>query len=150
MFDETQVTKVDALQGSIREFRSELAARKEGKPPTATYEEFIGKSRKRSTELMAHLKTKAMKTENSKEHYIEIMRDIEGVNYQLANLNTALPPDVIDEKLGSIEKEIIPLTQQTPYTLLMMRVVEIGLPLFLSLFSIFFVMRYSPHRETEP
>ena len=143
MFDETQVTKVDALQGSIREFRSELAARKEGKPPTATYEEFIGKARKRSTELMAHLKTKAMKTENSKEHYIEIMRDIEGVNYQLANLNTALPPDVIDEKLGSIEKEIIPLTQQTPYTLLMMRVVEIGLPLLLSLFSIFFVMRYS-------
>ena len=37
----------------------------------------------------------------------------------------------------------MPLTQQTPYTLLMMRVVEIGLPLLLSIFSIFFVLRYS-------
>ena len=37
----------------------------------------------------------------------------------------------------------MPLTKQTPYTLLMMRVVEIGLPLLLSIFSIFFLLRYS-------
>jgi GPH family glycoside/pentoside/hexuronide:cation symporter len=143
MFDETQVTKVDALQGSIREFRSELAARKEGKPATATYEEFIGKARKRSNELMAHLETKARKTENSSEHYKEIMRDIVGVNGQLASMNTSSPPDLLDKELGAIEKKIIPLTQQTPYTLLMMRVVEIGLPVLLSIFSLFFVLRYS-------
>ena len=39
--------------------------------------------------------------------------------------------------------EFVQLTQQTPYTLLMMRVVEIGLPLLLSIFSIFFLLRYS-------
>jgi Na+/melibiose symporter-like transporter len=51
--------------------------------------------------------------------------------------------DFLDKELGNIEYEIKPLTKQTPYTLLMMRVVEIGLPLLLSIFSIFFVLRYS-------
>jgi glycoside/pentoside/hexuronide:cation symporter, GPH family len=51
--------------------------------------------------------------------------------------------DFFDKSLGTLEKEIKPLTKQTPYTLLMMRVVEIGLPLLLSIFSIFFVLRYS-------
>jgi GPH family glycoside/pentoside/hexuronide:cation symporter len=49
----------------------------------------------------------------------------------------------MDKELGAIENKIVPLTKQTPYTLLMMRVVEIGLPLLLSIFSIFFVLRYS-------
>ena len=58
-------------------------------------------------------------------------------------MNAALPMDVLDKELAAIENEIVPLTKQTPYTLLMMRVVEIGLPLLLSLFSIFFLLRYS-------
>ena len=57
-------------------------------------------------------------------------------------MNTALSPESIDKELGVVENEIVTLTKQTPYTLLMMRVVEIGLPLLLSLFSIFFVLRY--------
>jgi len=58
-------------------------------------------------------------------------------------MNAAISLVLLDNELGAIESKIVPLTQQTPYTLLMMRVVEIGLPLLLSLFSIFFVMRYS-------
>jgi Na+/melibiose symporter-like transporter len=54
-----------------------------------------------------------------------------------------MSPDFLDKELGSIENSIMPLTQQTPYTLLMMRVVEIGLPLLLSIFSIFFLLRYT-------
>ena len=71
------------------------------------------------------------------------MEEVTGVNNRLLNLNTKSSPDSLEKELGSIESSIRPLTQQTPYTLLMMRVVEIGLPLLLSIFSIFFVLRYS-------
>jgi len=143
MFDETQVTKVDSLQGSIREMRSEVKSRKEGKPPTGNLEEFIGKARKRSGDLMSRLEAKSLETKNSKEHYKKLIRNITAVNIRLANMNASLSLDFLDKELGIIEREIVPLTKQTPYTLLMMRVVEIGLPLLLSIFSIFFVLRYS-------
>ena len=58
-----------------------------------------------------------------------IMQKITGVNNRLANMNATLSLDFLDKELGTIENEIVPLTKQTPYTLLMMRVVEIGLPL---------------------
>jgi Na+/melibiose symporter-like transporter len=58
-------------------------------------------------------------------------------------MNPASPLDFMDKRLFAIEREMVFLKKQTPYTLLMMRVFEIGLPVLLSLFSIFFVMRYS-------
>jgi len=58
-------------------------------------------------------------------------------------IRTSVPVSNIDKKLADIEKVTVELTHQSPYTLLMMRVVEIGLPVLLSLFSIFFVFRYS-------
>lgn len=58
-------------------------------------------------------------------------------------MNAASSLVLLDNELGAIEGKIAPLTQQTPYTLLMMRVVEIGLPLLLSIFSIFFLLKYS-------
>ena len=65
------------------------------------------------------------------------------MNNRISALNMNSTPDALDKELAVIEQEIMPLTQQTPYTLLMMRVVEIGLPLLLSIFSIFFLLRYS-------
>jgi len=103
----------------------------------------LEKARMNSFELMSRLETKSLETKNSKAHYQRLIQEIKGVNNRLANLNTTLFPDSLDKELGAIESDIMPLTQQTPYTLLMMRVVEIGLPLLLSIFSIFFVLRYS-------
>ena len=65
------------------------------------------------------------------------------LNDRLARLNAASTLHDLDDELATIEKDIPPLTKQTPYTLLMMRVVEIGLPVLLSIFSIFFLLRYS-------
>ena len=61
----------------------------------------------------------------------------------ISGLDPELPPDRLDEGLAAIEEEITQLTRQAPYTLLMMRVVEIGLPILLSVFSLFFVLRYT-------
>ncbi|MCK9422877.1 MAG: MFS transporter [Bacteroidales bacterium] len=103
----------------------------------------LEKARMNSFELLSHLEAKSLKNKNSKEHYKHLNQDIRGVNDLLANMDPSLSLDLLDKELSDIENNIVPLTQQTPYTLLMMRVVEIGLPLLLSIFSIFFVLRYS-------
>jgi glycoside/pentoside/hexuronide:cation symporter, GPH family len=103
----------------------------------------LNKARMNSFELMLHLEARAMKTKKSEEHYQELMQNMLGVNERLASLNTALPLELLDQQLSVIEDEIVKLTQQSPYTLFMMRAVEIGLPLLLSIFSVFFLLRYS-------
>lgn len=143
MFDETQVTKVDALQGSIRKLRSEIESRQQGNPPEENLAELLEKARKKSSELFIHLETKAQEREKSVDHYKEIMENITRVNNRLVVVDTTLTIDLMDKELSTAENEIAPLTKQTPYTLLMMRVVEIGLPLLLSLFSVFFILRYT-------
>ena len=46
------------------------------------------------------------------------------------------------DKIVKLRNTALPLKHQTPKTLFLMRVVEIGLPLLLSLFSIYFLMKY--------
>jgi GPH family glycoside/pentoside/hexuronide:cation symporter len=103
----------------------------------------LEKARMNSFELLAHLQGKSLESEKSQDHYIEIIQNSTGVNQRLAGINSEMPLDQMYNELGTIESEIVQLTIQSPYTLLMMRVVEIGLPMFLSIFSIFFVFRYS-------
>lgn len=106
------------------------------------------KSKVTSFELISHLESKSLvpkliKKEETDKHYDQIMKEINGVRERIARIQTSSSLESLDKDLGSIEDEIMPLTQQTPYTLLMMRVVEIGLPFLLSLVSIFFVLRYT-------
>ncbi|MEI6885268.1 MAG: MFS transporter [Bacteroidota bacterium] len=108
-----------------------------------TLETKLVKARMYSFELRSHLEAKSLETKNSRKHYDVIMEEISGVNNRLASMNAASSLVLLDNELGAIEGKIAPLTQQTPYTLLMMRVVEIGLPLLLSIFSIFFLLKYS-------
>jgi len=103
----------------------------------------LEKARMNSFELLAHLEGKSMESKKSAEHYKELIQNSEEVDKKLANISTTLPLEILDKELGIIETETMQLTQQSPYTLLMMRVVEIGLPLLLSIFSIFFIFRYS-------
>jgi glycoside/pentoside/hexuronide:cation symporter, GPH family len=103
----------------------------------------LEKARLNSFELLAHLEGKSLETKRSKEHYIKIIQNSKGVDKRLASISTDIPLDQLDKDLSTIETEIVQLTQQSPYTLLMMRVVEIGLPLLLSIFSVFFILRYS-------
>ncbi len=103
----------------------------------------LEKAKMNSFELMSHLESKSRETEKSKKHYDELMPVINNVNQRLATLNLAAAPEWLENELGQLEKELVTLTKQTPYTLFMMRFVEIGLPVLLSLFSIYFVMRYT-------
>ncbi len=142
-FDETQVTKVDALQGSIRVLSSEVKSAKEGKSQTINFQEFISKSVERSNELVAHLEERSKKDIKKAEHYRTLIQNATAVSARLAALDPTLAPGLIENEITAINNDIISLILQAPYTMLMMRVVEIGLPLLLSIFSIFFILRYT-------
>lgn len=108
-----------------------------------TFQTKFEKARMYSFELMSHLESKSLESKNSAVHYQEIIKNAATLNDRLARLNAASTLHDLDDELAIIEKDIPPLTKQAPYTLLMMRVVEIGLPVLLSIFSIFFLLRYS-------
>jgi GPH family glycoside/pentoside/hexuronide:cation symporter len=110
------------------------------------------KAKLNSFELISHLESKSIvpkmiKKEETDKHYAQIMTEITGVRARIAAIETTSSLASLDKDLGTIEKDIMPLTQQTPYTLLMMRIVEIGLPFILGLLSIFFVLKYSLTEE---
>jgi len=101
------------------------------------------KARVNSFELLSHLEASSHGSKKNKDHYIMLMHNVNGLNSKLADMTSAMPPAFLDGELATIEGQIVQLKKQSPYTLLMMRVVEIGLPLLLSIFAIFFAMRYS-------
>lgn len=170
MFDQTQVSKVDAFLGSVRELRSEVQSPKSQETYTADFDMMLEKTRSCAVELTKHLESSQKANGRNLVHYNQLLQNMSEMNNRLSALNSTLPADSIISELDYLESRIlpeikyfsfnilgkkfeipkrfvqgktVPLTKQTPYTLLMMRAVEIGLPLLLSLFSIFFVLRYS-------
>ncbi len=101
------------------------------------------KIRLNAFELTWHLRVQEAKTTRSKGHYHEIIDRMERINNRLTAMNANDPLSGLDRELSAIQGQSVFLTRQTPYTLLMMRIVEIGLPILLSLFSIIFIMRYN-------
>jgi GPH family glycoside/pentoside/hexuronide:cation symporter len=95
-------------------------------------------------ELQAYLKDKSLdpKTKN-KEHYFELNKKMESVQNTLYKALKINDITKFQANVKSMGKEIVELKKQTPYTLLMMRVVEIGLPIILSIISIFLIIRYT-------
>ncbi len=103
----------------------------------------LEKARLNSFELRAHLEGKSLESDKSREHYAQIIQNSIGVDKKLVKITTDMPLDQLDKELSTLETDTVQLTIQSPYTLLMMRIVEIGLPMLLSIFSIFFVLKYS-------
>jgi glycoside/pentoside/hexuronide:cation symporter, GPH family len=103
----------------------------------------LEKAKLNAWELMSHLESKSKDNKNSAAHYQEMIRNIVAVNNRIGSLNASSSPTVLDQELAGTQKDIMPLTKQRPYTLFMMRLVEIGLPVLLSAFSILFLLRYS-------
>ncbi len=146
------VNGLEKLQSQIDNLGSEprdsavIALSKEA--VSLTLQTKFEKAKLNSFELISHLESKSLvpkmiKKEETDKHYAQIMKEIIGVRTRIADIETTSSLTSLDKDLGTIEHDIMPLTQQTPYTLLMMRVVEIGLPFILSLLSIFFVLKYS-------
>ena len=105
-----------------------------------------------SSELLLHLEEKALGETKSADHYESLVKVIGVLDRDLALLGArvdqlALDPESFINELKAIEDATASLMLQAPYTLFWMRAVEIGLPLLLSLISIFFALRYSLSEE---
>lgn len=142
-FDETQVIRVDALQGSIREIRSEMTLNQSPQPDTVSFFVAIENARSRATELQAHIRTQTDKARHSREHYYGLLASAERVSNIFQSIDTSLTNNRIEALLGAIESNMMALTRQAPHTLLRMRVVEIGVPILLTIFSLLFIIRYT-------
>jgi GPH family glycoside/pentoside/hexuronide:cation symporter len=119
---------------------SQIRALVEGAIPLAL-QTSLEKARLNSWELESHLRAKSAKHESR--NYDDIIQNVATVDDRLERIDRGSSSAALDETLKNIEKDTVPLTKQTPYTLLMMRVVEIGVPIVLSVFSMLFLLRYS-------
>jgi GPH family glycoside/pentoside/hexuronide:cation symporter len=146
MFDETQVTKVDKLRGDVRDLRAKLEDFRAHERPGAARPPFadaLELAKADAAELLAYLQPKSTDASESSEHYRSLVLATEELDRKLSSVGAALPVDSLDAELARVEATLVPLTKQPPHTLLMMRVVEIGLPILACLFSLFFVLRYA-------
>jgi GPH family glycoside/pentoside/hexuronide:cation symporter len=137
MFDETQVTKVDKLQGDVRDMRAkveDVRAHEGAELSTA-----LERAKADAADLDAYFATKAAAPTKNSAHYRWLLRTTGDIREQLSSMNAAATPPA---KLAKVEATLGRLTRQPPYTLLLMRAVEIGLPLLACLFALLFVRRY--------
>lgn len=94
-------------------------------------------------DLKAYLGDKLADGKNeNKKHYVELNQKVDVMIQELAKIDVS-QPKLVEEKVTEMQKNIVPVKKQTPYTLLMMRVVEIGIPILLSIMSLLFIFRYT-------
>jgi GPH family glycoside/pentoside/hexuronide:cation symporter len=153
-FDETQVAKVDELRGSISQIHvlveswqssdEKFNLVKARSDATVALENV----RVKTSGLLSHLESQSRESKNSAKHYVNLIQKVMWVDKWREHIETQLDqfilnPDDFIKELTSVAKATAPLTLQSPYTLFWLRAVEIGLPLLLSLVSVFFALRYS-------
>ena len=103
----------------------------------------LTKSRINSFDLLVHLRTRSNEQKKSRDHTEHLINSVSAINNMISALDPHSAPDVLESGLSTIAGGIEPLKKQAPYTLLMMRVVEIGLPVLLSLLALAFAFRYA-------
>lgn len=100
------------------------------------------KSEVNGEQLLAHLQSKTIENESSKAHYKKLIQKIAAIKTQISEVNSEQALENLNKEIALIQEDIPLLKQQAPYTLFMMRVVEIGLPLLLCLLTILLTLRY--------
>jgi Na+/melibiose symporter-like transporter len=143
MFDEAQVTKVDKLQGDVRDLRASVVAFQRGDGEQAPLQAKLDLAKSHSAELFTYLQGKATTAGRSRNHYESLAHTTHAINATLSRLRAGPRLDSLDAELATVETTLVQLTKQPPRTLLMMRVVEISVPLIACLFSLLFVLRYA-------
>lgn len=86
---------------------------------------------------------RVMRKEKSLLHYTSLLKNINDISITLDQIRTDEHQIEAISKIDEINERLVDLRQQSPFTLLMMRLVEIGIPVLLSLMSMFFILRYT-------
>jgi glycoside/pentoside/hexuronide:cation symporter, GPH family len=148
LFDQVQVTRVDGIEGSIREMRSSVETWQEEVDRSTgrqvpDYTEYMNKATEASVNLRTHLETRVQAETRNKDHYDTLLLQLNDYDQALINLSISTNPAELLDRLDAIKEQIVPLKRQSEHTLLLMRIVEIGLPALLSLLALVFIRRYS-------
>lgn len=93
-------------------------------------------------ELTDHFKAN-LKDKTDGKHYSDLLVEVAQINRMLNSINIYEPDSITVLKLDGIGEKIPSLKRQSSYTLLMMRVVEIGLPVVMSILSLIFLLAYN-------
>jgi GPH family glycoside/pentoside/hexuronide:cation symporter len=96
-----------------------------------------------SFDLLVHLRTRPGENKRNEDHTEYLVERAVEINNMINSVEPDASLDIITAHLSGIMENIGSLKKQAPYTLLMMRVVEIGLPLLLTLLALLFAFRYS-------
>jgi len=102
----------------------------------------LTKARISSFDLLVHLRTRSNEQQKSRAHTEHLISSVTQMNNMIYALEPGSSLAVLETNLAAISGNIVPLKKQSPYTLLMMRVVEIGLPVILCLLALVFAFRY--------
>ncbi len=142
-FDEQQNVSVDALSKSVAAIKADFEA---GAGPSKLPER-LNKTAALVDKLRQHLEARLATYPEQTDHIGLLIERANAIRAEAATLRgknsgtAALPEEVTRDVDALLEKTAL-LKQQSPNTLLRLRVVEIGLPLLLSVVSIFLTLRY--------
>jgi GPH family glycoside/pentoside/hexuronide:cation symporter len=150
-FDEKQTSKVDELNGSIT--RLEQAARNwmEEAPPEEVrlqaFQEELATAIGFTGKLNDHFTQRLFDHPENQTHLQQLLNTLGALEVQLTDME-AQPqpyleePALVVEAAERLQEETRLLTLQKPSTLLWLRIIEIGLPLVMSFFSITLTLFY--------
>jgi GPH family glycoside/pentoside/hexuronide:cation symporter len=147
-FDETQVTRVDGLSGSLKA----LQTLTQQANPEQELRDKLAQALIEAEKLNQHLQSRLEKFPDATAHNQQLTDTASAIHQQLQELDRqihalASSPVLLDEKTSTLLNQTVTLTLQTPATLFWMRVIEISLPLLLCIVSILFLLPYSLTEE---
>lgn len=102
----------------------------------------IEKARMYSLDLLNHFELKLKDAKQSRAHYESISQEMNSIDRIILSMNSSSLEE-LTLKIDTVKTQLPKLTEQPPYTLLLMRIIEIGLPILLSILSLIFIYRYS-------
>lgn len=150
-FDETQTTSVTSLTGHIDVIKAEAKTWETDAISVderlALFHEKIEKAINDAEKLQTHfLERSHTKEENAQHtrHLIEHLTEVINQTKELQMHGTELvtTPETLIKQTDKLLERTTQLTLQTPRTLLLLRIIEIGLPLLLSVVSLTLAFRY--------
>jgi GPH family glycoside/pentoside/hexuronide:cation symporter len=148
-FDETQGVTVDAMQGNVKVIRAEALAWLVHPPSKANADKFqneLARLKANAEKLKSHLLSDSstryddMHAEQLKERLRSL--EVSIAILQSARENPAADPLTTVRQADDVSEQLLPLRRQPPITLFRLRFVEIGIPLALSIVSIWLTLRY--------
>jgi glycoside/pentoside/hexuronide:cation symporter, GPH family len=150
-FDQTQNVIVDALIGKIAVVRTNAerwqAQDVEPSSRNALLDENLNDFLLNAQKLKAHLAQRAERYPRQAEYISGLNEQLEAIHQSagamLANSSSlSANPEALEREADTILQPIRQLKQQAPQILFRLRLVEIGLPLLLSIASVFLTLRY--------